>query len=147
MSVKHCSFKLSLQIILKKKSTNLSDPPFLKDHVTLKKGRLLKIQLCVTGINYFLYLKIYSYRKYLTTLLHLMYFWSYKCSRGDQKRSSDPKHLNRKCSNNRLNKCPWFHCVVKSLTHYFNVIKWDFHHLWNDFSVDNAIFQGKILNQ
>ncbi len=60
---------------------------YLKNHVTLK---MLKIQLCITGINYNLtYIQIEnSYLKlqyYFTILLFLLYF-NNKCSLGEQKR-------------------------------------------------------------
>ncbi len=35
-----------------KKSTKSAYEWFLKDHVTLKTGVMLKIQLCITGKNY-----------------------------------------------------------------------------------------------
>ncbi len=79
---------------------------FLKDHVTLKTGVMLKIQLCTTWINY-----IWKYidRKhyFFNCINNLQYycftvFWSNKCSLGENKRLisvtlkkfTDPKLLN-----------------------------------------------------
>ncbi len=50
---------------------------FLKDHVTLKTGvMMLKIQLCITGMNYILkYIKIEScYYRFL--LIHIFLFFT-----------------------------------------------------------------------
>ncbi len=53
---------------------------FLKDHVTLKTGvMMLKIQLCITGINYIL-----KYRKQLGLFeIVCALFLSYKCNLGE----------------------------------------------------------------
>ncbi len=66
---------------------------FLKDHVTLKTGKIiLKIQLYITGINYILkYIhidikQIFLLQYHFTILLCLLYFWSNKCRLGEQKR-------------------------------------------------------------
>ncbi len=60
---------------------------FLKDHVTLKTGvMMLKIQLCITGINCILkYIQISSYYKFLYFAI-LLSFWSNKCSLGEHKK-------------------------------------------------------------
>ncbi len=78
---------------------------FMKDHVTLKTGlMMLKIQLCLTGINCMLkHIKLEN--DSITILLFLLYFWSNKCSFGAHKRliskkcekPYQPQTFERKC--------------------------------------------------
>ncbi len=74
-----------------------------EDHVTLKTGvMMLKIQCCITEMNYILqYIQIESVVLNCNISTFLLYFWSNKCSLGEQKTfPTDQKLLNGGVQNN-----------------------------------------------
>ncbi len=96
-----------------------------EDHVTLKTGvMMLKIQLCITEINYIIYIHIENI-KYFTILL---YVWSNKCGLNEQKRplSKTCKNLTESTQNVYLSRktINSTHCALSFSPRVFGTTSW-----------------------